>query len=291
MQAHGIRELERRQARRRRGEHFGDAPARWLGEHLSGCGRASGVACAKTGTFIRRDRGVRHFSHSSSKKHLVMLLPYQVDKLLVEELDMKLPGGWFQRGITIGGVGFVVVATLLVVGAPAKPGRQGSASVPGGVPAATASASTTHTNHTTLISAPAAAGETALPEGVVRNTQSPNAPAYHPGVQRVSLDMTEKKVEIAPGKIVTVWTFGDQVPGPVIRVRVGDTVKVTIPTRRRSRTRSTSTRPASRRTGPSVTSPPARASASSSRPRRRACSCTTAARPRWSTTSPTACTG
>ena len=141
---------------------------------------------------------------------------------------MKLPGGWFQRGITIGGVGFLVVATLLVVGAPAKPGRQGSASVPAGVPAATASAPTTHTRHTTLISATAAAGERALPEGVVRNTQSPNAPAYHPGVQRVSLDMTEKKVEIAPGKIVTVWTFGDQVPGPVIRVRVGDTVKVTI---------------------------------------------------------------
>lgn len=141
---------------------------------------------------------------------------------------MKLPGGWFQRGITLGGVGFLVVATLLIVAAPAKPRGQSSASVPGGVPAPSTPVSTTHARHTTLISATAAAGETALPEGVVRNTQSPNAPAYHPGVQRVSLDMTEKKVEIAPGKIVTVWTFGDQVPGPVIRVRVGDLVQVTI---------------------------------------------------------------
>jgi nitrite reductase (NO-forming) len=40
--------------------------------------------------------------------------------------------------------------------------------------------------------------------------------------------MTEKVAEIAPGRVVTLWTFGDRVPGPVIRVRVGDTVKVTI---------------------------------------------------------------
>lgn len=40
--------------------------------------------------------------------------------------------------------------------------------------------------------------------------------------------MTEKVVEIAPGKVVKVWTFGDRVPGPVVRVRVGDLVKVTI---------------------------------------------------------------
>ena len=47
-------------------------------------------------------------------------------------------------------------------------------------------------------------------------------------VHTVHLDMTEKIVEIAPGKIVKVWTFGDRVPGPVLRVRVGDTVKASI---------------------------------------------------------------
>jgi nitrite reductase (NO-forming) len=43
--------------------------------------------------------------------------------------------------------------------------------------------------------------------------------------------MTEKTVEIAPGKVVKVWTFGDRVPGPVIRVRVADRVRVTITNR------------------------------------------------------------
>lgn len=61
------------------------------------------------------------------------------------------------------------------------------------------------------------------------NRQDAVAPAYRPAkVQRVVLDMLEKDMEIAPGKVVRVWTFGDRVPGPVIRVRVGDTVEVTI---------------------------------------------------------------
>jgi nitrite reductase (NO-forming) len=62
-----------------------------------------------------------------------------------------------------------------------------------------------------------------------KNTMSADAPAYRDQrVHRVHFDMTEKVVEIAPGKIVKVWTFGDQVPGPVVRVRVGDTVRASI---------------------------------------------------------------
>ena len=148
---------------------------------------------------------------------------------------MKLPGGWFGRGLTLGAVGSAVVATALIVGAPAKPGRVGSAGGPVAVAAAATPASTTTQAHTTTqarnatpVSAPTGTAETPLPEGVVRNTQSADAPVYHPGVQRITLDMTEKKVEIAKGKVVTVWTFGDQVPGPAIRVRVGDKVQVTI---------------------------------------------------------------
>lgn len=61
------------------------------------------------------------------------------------------------------------------------------------------------------------------------NRQDAVAPTYRPAkVHRVSMDMLEKNMEIAPGKVVKVWTFGDRVPGPVIRVRVGDTVEVTI---------------------------------------------------------------
>lgn len=61
-----------------------------------------------------------------------------------------------------------------------------------------------------------------------KNTNPADVPAYRPGVQVINWDMTEKVVEIAPGKVVKVWTFGDRVPGPVARVRVGDLVKVTI---------------------------------------------------------------
>lgn len=89
---------------------------------------------------------------------------------------------------------------------------------------AEAPAATTHES-THPASTPA---EAAVP-AAEKNTQSAAAPKYRPGkVQRVVMDMLEKDMEIAPGKVVKVWTFGKKVPGPVIRVRVGDTVEVTI---------------------------------------------------------------
>jgi nitrite reductase (NO-forming) len=44
-------------------------------------------------------------------------------------------------------------------------------------------------------------------------------------VKEVRLDTTHKIIEIAPGVKFTGWTFGDQVPGPTIRARVGDKVR------------------------------------------------------------------
>jgi nitrite reductase (NO-forming) len=76
---------------------------------------------------------------------------------------------------------------------------------------------------------PAASAAVAEVPAAPKNLMSPDAPAYRPQkVHTVHLDMTEKVVEIAPGKVVKVWTFGDQVPGPVLRVRVGDRVRTTI---------------------------------------------------------------
>ena len=90
-------------------------------------------------------------------------------------------------------------------------------------------ATTAHLHSTSSApAAPADAEEVAAP----KNTMSADAPAYRPAaVQSVHLDMTEKTVEIAPGRVVKVWTFGNRVPGPVIRVRVGDRVRVTITNR------------------------------------------------------------
>jgi nitrite reductase (NO-forming) len=53
------------------------------------------------------------------------------------------------------------------------------------------------------------------------------APTLLPGkVHDIDLVMTEQDMTVAPGFVVKVWTFGGTVPGPVIRVKVGDTVRV-----------------------------------------------------------------
>jgi nitrite reductase (NO-forming) len=44
-------------------------------------------------------------------------------------------------------------------------------------------------------------------------------------VKTVRLDTTHKIIEIAPGVKFGAWTFGDSVPGPTIRARVGDRIK------------------------------------------------------------------
>src|SRR6185503_7096999 len=44
-------------------------------------------------------------------------------------------------------------------------------------------------------------------------------------VKTVRLDTTHKVIEIAPGVKFSAWTFGDQVPGPTVRARVGDRIR------------------------------------------------------------------
>jgi nitrite reductase (NO-forming) len=50
-------------------------------------------------------------------------------------------------------------------------------------------------------------------------------------VKVVRLDTTHKIIEIAPGVHFSAWTFGDQVPGPTIRARVGDRIKFSMTNR------------------------------------------------------------
>ncbi|MGE5640188.1 MAG: multicopper oxidase domain-containing protein [Clostridia bacterium] len=49
--------------------------------------------------------------------------------------------------------------------------------------------------------------------------------------KEIHLDTTHKVIEIAPGVKFAAWTFGDQVPGPTVRVRVGDRVKFSMTNR------------------------------------------------------------
>lgn len=50
-------------------------------------------------------------------------------------------------------------------------------------------------------------------------------------VKEVRLDTTHKVIEIAPGVKFSAWTFGDQVPGPVVRARVGDRIRFSMTNR------------------------------------------------------------
>ncbi len=50
-------------------------------------------------------------------------------------------------------------------------------------------------------------------------------------VKEVRLDTTHKIIEIAPGVRFSAWTFGNQVPGPTIRARVGDRIRFTMTNR------------------------------------------------------------
>jgi nitrite reductase (NO-forming) len=55
----------------------------------------------------------------------------------------------------------------------------------------------------------------------------PRAPELLSGeLHEIELVMTEREMTVAPGFVQSVWTFGDTVPGPVIRVKVGDTIRV-----------------------------------------------------------------
>jgi nitrite reductase (NO-forming) len=86
--------------------------------------------------------------------------------------------------------------------------------------------------------APSASGDShggPLPVGDL--AADPNAPAYVPidatapallpgTTHDIDLVITEEEKTIAPGFVQRVWTFGGSVPGPVIRVKVGDAIRV-----------------------------------------------------------------
>jgi nitrite reductase (NO-forming) len=45
---------------------------------------------------------------------------------------------------------------------------------------------------------------------------------------QISFDATETVIEVAPGVTQEMWTFNDQVPGPILRGKVGDVFTVTL---------------------------------------------------------------
>ncbi len=76
---------------------------------------------------------------------------------------------------------------------------------------------------------PPETGVAADPDAPAPVTHDAAAPALLAGdVHDIELVMTEELMTVAPGFQQLVWTFGGTVPGPVIRVKVGDTIRVTL---------------------------------------------------------------
>ena len=68
---------------------------------------------------------------------------------------------------------------------------------------------------------------TADPNAAPYTPYDAKAPALLPGTTHdIDLVIEEKDMTVAPGFVQRVWTFGGTVPGPVIRVRVGDTIRI-----------------------------------------------------------------
>ena len=56
-------------------------------------------------------------------------------------------------------------------------------------------------------------------------------PLVASAVKQIRLETTHKIIEIAPGVKFSAWTFGNSVPGPAVRARVGDRIKFTMTNR------------------------------------------------------------
>ncbi len=72
-----------------------------------------------------------------------------------------------------------------------------------------------------------AGAEVADPSAPAYVERDPTAPPVMPGtVHDINLPIIEKPMTVATGFVVDAWTFGGTVPGPTIRVHLGDTVRV-----------------------------------------------------------------
>jgi len=74
-------------------------------------------------------------------------------------------------------------------------------------------------------------GAFAVGDALTTDLTGPIKPLAQGQVKEIRLDTAHKVIDLAPGVKFTAWTFGDQVPGPVVRIRVGDRVKFSMTNR------------------------------------------------------------
>jgi nitrite reductase (NO-forming) len=62
-----------------------------------------------------------------------------------------------------------------------------------------------------------------------RDPQAPTPSTQPAGtLHKLTLEMVEKQIEIAPGVSQLMWTFNGEVPGPILRGKLGDTFEITL---------------------------------------------------------------
>lgn len=87
-------------------------------------------------------------------------------------------------------------------------------------------------NGGTATTAPADDSATIDPKAMPADTwegRDPKLPPKADGtVHEIAFDATEKVIEVAPGVTQLMWTFNDQVPGPILHGKVGDTFRITL---------------------------------------------------------------
>lgn len=145
---------------------------------------------------------------------------------------MQSPSGkaLFTWWVTLAAIGAVVVLTLLY-SSPGAARRPSAAQPPapavatGAAPAPAAAVSAPAHNMARMASM--AAAPFSAP---AREPRSAVAPPYNPAdVVDVALTMDDQQVvEVAPSTYYEGWTFNGTIPGPVIRVKQGATVNVTL---------------------------------------------------------------
>ena len=137
------------------------------------------------------------------------------DVTFADGTKISADGGTSATGtVTVPAAG---LAFMCSIPGHADAGMKGEVMVAGAAPAAT--------------SGPVAAGISAAP------VADPNAPKYtlfdaaapkllEGTVHDVDFPIIDKDITVADGFVVKTWTFGGQVPGPTLRVHLGDTVNV-----------------------------------------------------------------
>ena len=137
-------------------------------------------------------------------------------------------------GGLLGALGITVVLALVVAFIAMSGGIQPVAArpsaavtaptaMPADMPGMTAAPAATGSSQTALAAAKATTVKTiARPATAVATPITRTSPT----TVRVDLQTQEVVAEVAPGQTYTYWTFNGAVPGPMLRVRVGDTVEL-----------------------------------------------------------------